>query len=77
MDCTEEVDDVKTTLTLDMPATGLASYVTCERAFIAPNAATQGTALCFAGSSAHAAQAAVAGVRVADLPGSPPRGAPV
>ena len=65
----------------DMPATGLASYVIRERVCTAPNSWTQGTSVPFAGAaaatSAHAAQAAVAGVRVTDLPGSPPRGAPV
>jgi hypothetical protein len=66
---------------MNMPATGLASYVVRERACTSPNSWTQGTSVSFAGSaartSAHAAQAAVAGVRVIDLPGSPPRGAPV
>lgn len=54
------------------PATGLPCYVP---AFIAPNVAAQGTGLSFAGTAV--AEAAVAGVRNADLPGSPPRGAPV
>lgn len=74
------MDDVVKTL-ISMPATGLASYVVRERACTAPSSWTQGTSVPFAGTaartSAHAAQAAVAGVRVADLPGSPPRGAPV
>ena len=68
------------------PATGLPSYVMRERLCVAPTWTKQGTSVPFAGSSAgigavvpaaHAAQAAVAGVRVTDLPGSPPRGAPV
>ncbi len=61
-------------------ATGLSSALR-ERFFIAPNLAAQGTAVSFAGSSAATAVAAaevvVAGVRSADLPGSPSRGAPV
>ena len=60
------------------PAPGLPVAVR-ERG-IAPNRAVQGTAVP-AGSSAAtavaAAQVAVAGVRSTDLPGSPPRGAPV
>lgn len=69
------------------PATGL-SVAVRERFGIAPNPAAQGTGLSSAGSSpalaatahcavAAAAQVAVAGVRSTDLPGSPPRGAPV
>ena len=64
------------------PATGL-PFAVRERFGIAPNRAAQGTAGPFAGSSAPAAavaaaaQVAVAGARSTDLPGSPPRGAPV
>lgn len=69
----------------DMPATGLASYVIRERVctvpHLLPNSWTQGTSVPFAGTAAatpaHAAQAAVAGVRVPSLPGDAPRGAPV
>ena len=64
------------------PATGLSCYVAAEHsAFTAPGSRVQGTAVPFAGTSAAAAaapaQVALAGVRVIDLPGSPPRGAPV
>ena len=65
---------------MSTPATGLSCYVP---AFIAPIAVAQGTGLSFAGTSvvpaaAEAAAALVpAGVRTTDLPGSPPRGAPV
>lgn len=67
---------MKSTLMHQTPATGLSCYVP---AFIAPNAAAHGTGLSFAGTAAAAAvvEAAVAGVRTTDLPGSPPRGAPV
>ncbi len=61
-----------TTLMHTTPATGLSCYVP---AFIAPNAAAQGTGLSFAATAA--AEVAAAGVRATDLPGSPPRGAPV
>ena len=57
------------------PATGLSSFVVRERSCTSPNVAGHGTAVSFAGSSA--AQVALAGVRVTDLLGSPPRGAPV
>ena len=65
-----------------MPATGLASnvaaYVAEERANTAPNPATQGTAVPFAGSTAvHLAEVAFAGARSTDLLGPVPRGAPV
>jgi len=70
----KEVDDVKSNL-MKTPATGLSCYVP---AFIAPNAAAQGTGLSFAGTAVlpAVAEAAVAGVRTIDLP-APPRGAPV
>lgn len=68
------MDDVKSTLMIT-PATGLSSYVAIAQSCTSPNVAGHGTALSFAGSSA--AQVALAGVRVTDLPGSPPRGAPV
>jgi len=80
-DSSEEVDDVKKTLMTTRiettPATGLSCYVAAAHsAFTAPTAAAQGTGLSFAGTSA-AAQAVVVDVRNTDLPGSPPRGAPV
>lgn len=64
------------------PATGLSSCVAAAHsAFTAPDAYGQGTGLPFAAGSAvapaAAAQVAVLGARVTDLPGSPPRGAPV
>lgn len=71
------------------PATGLSCYVagmpaaSIHSAFTAPNAAAQGTGLSFAGTVVAGAAAEVAapsstaGVRNIDLPGSPPRGAPV
>lgn len=73
---------MKTTLMLATPATGLSGYVLATHsAHTAPNLAAQGTGLPFAGSSAAtsgaAAQVAVIGARVTDLPGSVPRGAPV
>ena len=75
----KEVDDVGSTLKTSTPATGLSAYVMGAHSCTAPMTAAQGTGLSFAGSSA--AQAAVvlgtAGVRSIDLPGSPPRGAPV
>ncbi|MCW2681336.1 MAG: hypothetical protein JWM62_2737 [Frankiales bacterium] len=71
---------MKSTL-MNTPAIGLSCHVASEHsAFTAPDAAAQGTGLSFAGTAvvpAAAAQAAVAGVRTTDLPGSPPRGAPV
>ena len=55
------------------PATGLSCYVAAEHsAFTAPNSRDKGTAVSFAGS----VQVAL-GARVTDLPGLPPRGAPV
>ena len=59
------------------PATGLSSFVARERSLTAPKTAAHGTLVSFAGASAAAAQVAVAGARVTDLPGSVPRGAPV
>ena len=63
------------------PATGLSSHVAATHsAHTAPDARVRGTGLPVAGFSAApaaAAQVAVAGARVLDLPGSPPRGAPV
>ena len=58
-----------------MPATGLSAHVLRERSRTAPVWGGQGTAVPFAGSST--AQVAVLGARVIDLPGLPPRGAPV
>ena len=57
------------------PAPGL-PFAVRERG-IAPNRAAQGTAVPAGSSAVAAAQVAVAGVRSTDLPGSPPRGAPV
>ncbi len=55
------------------PAAGLSCYVAAEHsAFTAPNARDKGTAVPFAGL----VQVAVGG-RSTDLPGLPPRGAPV
>ncbi len=83
-----EVDDVDSTLMCRTHPTApaLASAVR-ERYGIAPDLAAQGTAVPFgffvaaAGPASAAAvavaQVAVAGVRSTDLPGSPPRGAPV
>ena len=61
------------------PATGLSCHVAAlHSAHTAPNTWAQGTSASFAGfSAAAAAQVAVYGARVIDLPGSPPRGAPV
>ena len=60
------------------PATGLSSYVALAQSCSAPKTAAHGTGLPFAGTFAVVAgTAAVAGVRNIDLPGSPPRGAPV
>jgi hypothetical protein len=72
---TKEVDDVKSTLMTLTPATGLSSYVAQERSCTAPTTAAHGTLVSFAGAAA--AQVAVLGARVTDLPGSVPRGAPV
>ncbi len=78
-----------TTYTTCTPAIGLTSgtsvrgsaafVATQHSAWTAPNVMTQGTALSFAGTSAAAAPALVAavGARSTDLPGSPPRSAPV
>ena len=56
------------------PATGLSCYVAAEHsAHTAPNARDKVTAVPFAGLSAQVAF----GARVTDLPGLPPRGAPV
>ena len=76
------MDKTKTLMSTPPAGTrlGLSSYVASEHsAFTAPNALAQGAAVPFAGTSAAvpAAQVAVAGARVIDLPGSPPRGAPV
>ena len=68
-----------------VPATGLSSSLSAfvaagHSAHTAPNALAQGTGLSFAGTAAAAAptaQVAVLGARVIDLPGLPPRGAPV
>ena len=78
---------MKSTLMQTTPAIGLpASVVTAQLSRVrhtGPDAAAQGTAVSFAGLTLvetlvpAAAQAAVAGVRSTDLPGSPPRGAPV
>ncbi len=64
--------------------TGLSSYVAAAHsAHTAPKTLVQGTGLSFAGTAALAAvaaapaQVAVLGARVIDLPGLPPRGAPV
>ena len=68
--------------TQTMPATGLASnaaaYVAEERATTAPDMATPGTPVPFAGSVAfHLTEVAFAGARSTDLLGHVPRGAPV
>ena len=57
------------------PATGLSAHVLRERSCTALVWAGEGTAVPFAVPSA--AQVAVLGARVTDLPGLPPRGAPV
>ena len=62
------------------PATGLSSFVAAAHsAHTAPTTWTQGTSASVAGFCAAPAAALVAvyGARVIDLPGSPPRGAPV
>jgi hypothetical protein len=74
---------VKSTLMSQTPATGLSClarprYVAVPHT--APIVAAQGTGLSFAGTSVAAEVAAAlvtAGARSTDLPGSPPRGAPV
>ena len=56
------------------PATGLSGYVMGEHsAHTAPGSRNRGTAVSFAGLCAQVAF----GARVTDLPGLPPRGAPV
>ncbi len=78
------------TLMTQPPAPGLSGYVAASHsAFTAPGAAAQGTGLsfaglstavlaaAFAGAAAEVAAVVTAGVRNTDLPGSPPRGAPV
>lgn len=70
-----------TTLLTSTPATGLSRYVASEHsAFTAPNSLLQGTGVPFAGTSvavaALPAQVAFR-ARTTDLPGLPPRGAPV
>ncbi len=75
---TKEVDDVKKTLMTLTPATGMSSYDALVHSCTAPWAAEHGIGLSFAGHTSTAvAQVAVAGVSTIDLPGSPPRGAPV
>ncbi len=70
----EEVDDVVTTMTISTPATGLPCSLAAEQsARTAPNQRDKGTAVPFAGLSVQVAF----GARVTDLPGLPPRGAPV
>ena len=78
MSGTEEVDDVVTTMTnssmLDSTeAIGLSCYVAAEHsALTAPISRDKGTAVPFA-----ALVQVAFGARVTDLPGLPPRGAPV
>ncbi len=61
------------TMTLSTPATGLSCYVAAEHsAFTAPVLRDKGTAVPFAVLTQVAF-----GARVTDLPGLPPRGAPV
>jgi hypothetical protein len=73
------VDDVVTTQSNSMridgtPATGLSCWVAAEHsAHTAPGSRDKGTAVPFAGLLAQVAF----GARVTDLPGLPPRGAPV
>ncbi len=73
----EEVDDVVnriSTLMGGTPATGLSCYVAAEHsAHTAPGSRDKGTAVSFAGPSVQVAF----GARTTDLPGLPPRGAPV
>jgi hypothetical protein len=72
------VDDVKSTLMHQTPATGLSAYVAAAQSCTAPMTSAHGTRVSFAGTSAaQAAAVLTAGVRNIDLPGSPPRGAPV
>ena len=78
MSAAEEVDDVVTTWSNSSmidgtPATGLSCYVAAEHsALTAPNSRDKGTAV----PSSALVQVAF-GARVTDLPGLPPRGAPV
>ncbi len=67
---------MKSTLMTLTPATGLSSYVALAHSCPSPWAAEHRTGLSFA-STAVAPVAAGADVRNIDLPGSPPRGAPV
>jgi hypothetical protein len=61
-------------MTISTPTTGLSCHVAAEHsAFTAPGSQVQGTAVPFAGLSVQVAL----GARVTDLPGLPPRGAPV
>ena len=61
------------TMSISTPATGLSCYVAAEHsAHTAPGSRDKGTAVSFAGL----VQVAF-GARVTDLPGLPPRGAPV
>ena len=73
------MDDVVTTPMSFTPDTGLSSYVAASHsAHTAPEWTEQGTGLSFAGTSALVLPVQVAfGARVTDLPGLPPRGAPV
>jgi hypothetical protein len=62
------------TMIASTPATGLSCYVAAEHsAHTTPNARVQGTAVSFAGLVVSVA----VGARTTDLPGLPPRGAPV
>ncbi len=70
------MDDVEKTRMTLTPGTGLSSYVALAQSCTSPNAAGHGTTVSFAGATV-VAQAALVGVRSIDLPGSPPRGAPV
>lgn len=83
-DQTQEVIDVDSNPMTSTPAAGLSVWVaTAHSSFTAPKTREHGTGLPFAGYAAAvpaarpAAQVAVLGARVIDLPGSPPRGAPV
>ena len=79
MNSAEEVDDVvntmssSSTLIEGTPATGLSCWVAAEHsAHTAPGSRDKGTAVPFA-----ALVQVAFGARVTDLPGLPPRGAPV
>jgi hypothetical protein len=70
------VDDVVTTLS-STQSTGRSCYVVAgSKAHTAPERTRQGTGLSFAAMSVTPLQVAF-GARVIDLPGLPPRGAPV